>query len=112
MIINGTPYQAHRIAWLVMTGREPDKWIDHINRDKSDNRFCNLRDVSWSVNQHNLKSSKIQNKIGLLGVSKHGKKWIAQIQKDGKKLYIGLFDTPEIAHAAYMEKKATLHCGR
>src|SRR6202035_4009666 len=39
--IGGHPYCAHRLAWLYMTGTWPKDEIDHINRVRSDNRFCN-----------------------------------------------------------------------
>jgi len=46
--INRKDYQAHRLAWLYEYGNFPKQTIDHINRIKTDNRICNLRDVSQS----------------------------------------------------------------
>jgi hypothetical protein len=43
---------AHRLAWFLGTGQQPQE-IDHINRDRSDNRLCNLRSVNRSTNQLN-----------------------------------------------------------
>jgi len=106
--VNGTYFQSHRLAWLYTYGVWPTGYIDHINHNKSDNRICNLRDVSWSENLHNLKSAKVSNKSRLLGVSPYKNRWIAQIQKDKRKLHIGVFDTPEEAHAAYVLKKQEL----
>lgn len=108
IIIQGTPYQAHRLAWLYSYGSWPAQYIDHINGIKSDNRLTNLRDVSWSTNQHNLKSAKITNKIGFLGVSRYKNRWIAQIQKNKVKTHIGVYDTPEEASEAYQKVKALL----
>lgn len=60
-------YQGHRIAWLYMTGEWPKALIDHINRDPSDNRWANLRDVTASGNQFN-RSISPKNKSGVKGV--------------------------------------------
>jgi hypothetical protein len=50
--IGGVQYTAHRLAWVLMTGKQPD-FIDHINGLKHDNRFVNLRDVTASENMKN-----------------------------------------------------------
>ena len=49
----GSKYRAHRLAWLYVTGAWPDLEIDHINRDRSDNRIDNLMEVTGSLNCHN-----------------------------------------------------------
>lgn len=65
----GRVYMAHTLAVLYMTGELPQKpkQVDHINRCKSDNRWCNLRVVSQSVNQHNTGLRK-DNALGVRGV--------------------------------------------
>ena len=50
--INGRQYRAHRIAYIIMTGRKPE-YIDHIDGNRSNNRWCNLRNVTASQNQRN-----------------------------------------------------------
>lgn len=50
--IKGVNYAAHRIAWVLMTGEQPE-FIDHINGLRHDNRFVNLRSVSSSENNLN-----------------------------------------------------------
>lgn len=49
-------YQAHRVAWFLMTGQQPNE-IDHVDRDKANNQWANLRDVTHSANCLNRRSS-------------------------------------------------------
>jgi len=65
---DGSQYYAHRLAWLFVTGEWPSEYIDHINRDKSDNRFDNLRVVSSGENSRNVSKSS-RNTSGQVGVS-------------------------------------------
>jgi len=112
--ILGKKYQAHRLAWLYVYGKWPDMHIDHINGVREDNRIENLRDVDMTTNIQNLKKAMISNKsCGLLGVSfdANRKKFRAQIKYEGRKISIGMFDSPEDAHQAYLVKKRQLHEG-
>lgn len=105
-------YLNHRLAWLYVHAEWPEEQIDHINGCRSDNRLANLRKVSASINQQNQRKARLDNKCGLLGVSSSGKRWQARISyPGGKDTYLGLFDTPELAHAAYLEAKRRLHPG-
>ena len=107
----GKFYKSHRVAWLLAHGNWPEGEIDHINGDKLDNRLCNLRDVSKSVNQQNLKQAKACNKVGLLGVSIKGNRFVAQIKINQKKLWLGTFVTATEAHEAYVKAKREIHIG-
>lgn len=98
-------YKSHRIIWFLMTGKWPKNQIDHINGIRNDNRFCNLREATGS--QNNANSSK-RNSTGYKGVCKNNNKWQSQIKIDGKKIYLGLYDTPEEAHAVYVVKAKEL----
>lgn len=95
-------YQAHRLAWLYVTGEWPKDQIDHIDGVRLHNMFENLREVSNSENGKN-QGRNSKNKSGYMGVSwaKRDKRWKAQITVDGEKLRLGLFRTAEDAHAAY-----------
>ncbi len=72
--------------------------VDHINRNKLDNRKCNLRIVEATQNQYN-KGLQSNNTSGYPGVGfkKREQKWRARIQYKGKEKYIGLFNTKEDA---------------
>ena len=102
---------AHRLAWLYMTGGWPEKHIDHIDGNKRNNRFDNLRDVSRFANLQNMRNATKANACGYLGVCRHGNKWIMQIMANGVRHRQGGFSTPEEAHQAYLEMKRKLHGG-
>jgi hypothetical protein len=111
--INGMEFKAHRLAWLHFHGVMPTHDIDHINGNRADNRIANLRDVSRSMNLQNQTRPRTDNTSGYRGVSLHksGKRWKAQIMVNGRKQYIGYFNTPEAAHAAYLAAKLRFHPG-
>jgi hypothetical protein len=104
-------YKAHRLAWLFMTGEWPKNQIDHINRIKNDNRWANLRDVTNAANVQNVHGARSNSKSGFLGVTKHANKFRAAIGHKGKQEYLGLFDTADQAHAAYVIAKRRVHEG-
>jgi hypothetical protein len=101
-------YYAHRLAWLYMTGEWPKKQIDHINLDKADNRWRNLRLATPSQNICN-QGHRITSRLGLKGVYPNGKRFAAQITIDGICHHLGTFDTPELAHSAYVDAADVLH---
>ena len=109
--IKNRDYMAHRLAWLLQYGTWPKGQIDHINGNRSDNRISNLRDVDRVINIQNQVKAQAGSKSGLLGVSPHNGRWLAQISIGGRKKYIGMFDTPELAHAAYVNVKRGVHHG-
>lgn len=92
-------YYAHRLAWLVMTGEWPEAEIDHKNRNTDDNRWSNLRAATPTQNRGNMGGIK-GSAAGLKGVTKSAKCELWQARIGGR--YLGLFKTPEAAHAAYM----------
>jgi hypothetical protein len=74
--------------------------IDHINRDKLDNRLENLRVITSKENSYNRTKNKSSNNI-YKGVSKRGNKYVASITKDGIKKEITGFETEEDAAKVY-----------
>ena len=95
--IAGRSYQCHIVAWAWMTGRWPKRTIDHINSDKLDNRWANLRlatqqQQTWNrKRRHGAKSPYIGIWRTLEG------RWAATCSKE----YLGNFDTAEEAAEAY-----------
>jgi len=93
-------FLAHRLAWFYVFGEWPNQ-IDHINRDRCDNRIANLRLSNPTLNQHNRDVSR-NNTSGTTGVSfiTKAKRWQATIGIDGKNANLGLFTTKDLAIAA------------
>lgn len=79
--------------------------VDHINRNKLDNRRSNLRFITQSQNVFNSKILTT-NKSGYRGVyyKKDAKKWCARIEIAKKLHYLGYFNNPKEAAAAYNQK--------
>ncbi|CZW64547.1 HNH endonuclease [Enterobacter hormaechei subsp. steigerwaltii] len=100
--------KAHRIAFLLMTGSWPKSYIDHINRNPSDNRFCNLREVTPLQNTMN-RSVASNNTSGVAGVSYEERrgKWRAHIKVNGKMKSLGYFKRKEDAIAARKKGEET-----
>jgi hypothetical protein len=94
--IDGRKYMAHRLAWFYVHGEWPGGRLDHRKNkcfaDKSDNRIANLRPASHSGNLANTGPSS-NNSSGFKGVSWHKQlqKWAAQIEHNGKRIYLGLY---------------------
>lgn len=102
---DGVRYKAHRLAWLHVYGEWPEGDLDHQNMDRSDNRIDNLRPATNSQNQANS-CLRVNNSSGFRGVwlmrdHKRAKPWVAKIRKDGKRIHLGYFATPEEGHAAF-----------
>lgn len=107
--VYGVRYYSHRLVWLYMTGEWPKEQIDHINLNKKDNRFDNLREATPTQNGANMSAHK-RNSLGLKGVTLYRTgKYFAQIRANGKCIYLGYFDTAEEAHAAYVEAAKKYH---
>ena len=110
--IDGKLYYSHRLAWLYVYGVWPTNDIDHKDHDKKNNVIANLRDATRSENLQNMVDAKISNiSTGLLGscFSKSHGKYIASISVGRKRKHIGVFQTAELAHKAYVEAKRVLH---
>ncbi|PZO66178.1 MAG: hypothetical protein DI635_00715 [Pseudoxanthomonas suwonensis] len=111
--IGGTTYKAHRLAWLYQYGEWPNGPIDHIDGNPSNNAIVNLRIGSNGINQQNVRRKQKNNTSGFMGVHKRSdsNRYRACVSLGGKNLFFGSFETPEEAHAVYLEKKRKLHAG-
>lgn len=107
---DGRSYVAHRLAWLHVCGDWPDLDIDHRDGQRANNAFANLRQASDSQNAQN-RAIRSDNSSGFPGVGWHKGKgaWQAKIGINSRRFFLGIFDTPEEAHAAYLSAKARKH---
>lgn len=96
----------HRLVWLYVHGEWPTETIDHINGVPGDDRISNLRPASYSQNNANRRA---EQKFKGVSRSKGRQRWAAAIHKDNKRIYLGVFGTPEEAHTAYQQAARLLH---
>jgi HNH endonuclease/AP2 domain len=102
-------YSAGPLAWFYVTGNWPENEIDHEDRNRSNNKFSNLRKAT--VNQNQANASRYNNALGYRGVTKNSiGSWRAIIKFDNKSRHIGNYDTPEKAALAY-DQAARNHFG-
>ena len=111
--INQKRYVAHRLAWLYIHGDMPNNQLDHINRNKSDNRIENLRECNNAENSQNKINPLSTNKSGYFGVSYYKNRklnpYVASIYANGTNTHIGCYNNPIDAHEAYVKAKKQLH---
>lgn len=108
--VDGVLYKAHRLAWLYVTSEWPSMRIDHKDTDTQNNRFENLRLATHSQNIANSRR-RSDNTSGFKGVhlQKSTGRWVAYINKDCQRFYLGQFDSAESAHQAYTDAANKLH---
>lgn len=99
MRIGQKHYFAHRLIMEAFCG-ESEQQVDHIDRNKTNNNFENLRYCSSSENSLNRDYSDKAK-----GCYWDRKKWRAKISIDGKLKHLGCFDNEHDAHQAFLEAK-------
>ena len=85
-------YKAHRLAWLYVYGEWPSEQVDHVNRDRSDNRIANLRLACTHINSQNA-SRRHSNTSGHTGVywQKRERKWEARVTWHRRGITLGSY---------------------
>jgi hypothetical protein len=103
-------YLAHRLFWLLHTGSDPGQFtIDHIDGDKSNNKFLNLR-LATQAEQMRNRLRQTNNMSGCRGVcwKKAQRKFIAYIYFNKKNIHIGSYATLDQAIIARKAKEIEL----
>ena len=104
--INKKSYLAHNLAWLYIYGYVPYR-IDHKDCNDLNNSIDNLRPCSQAQNRAN--SRKKNSRSGFKGVAKNGSGWMAYIGVSGKRICLGTFSDPEVAHREYVKKAIEIY---
>ena len=102
--IDGVRHTANRLAWYMATGQDPGELeVDHIHGNAAGDGIANLRLATKGQNQGNRRGAAKHSTTGIRGVfwDNHRRRFRAQIRVNGKAIYLGYFDDPWTAAAAY-----------
>jgi hypothetical protein len=103
----GVKYMASRLAWVIVNGKWPTHYIDHIDGNKLNNEWRNLREATPSQNAINSNHAR---KSPYRGVSPHYRRWRARITISREnRIHLGCFSTAEEAHEAYKQAAIKYH---
>lgn len=108
--ILGRQYKAHRLAFLHMTGKWPSEEVDHINGDRANNKWSNLRESTRTGNNQNRPMHR-RNTSGVKGVSfdKKYQKWGVKVCVNSKQINLGYYDDLELADLVATEARNKYH---
>ena len=119
--VDGVEYGEHRLIWKLVHGEDPDV-INHKDHNRSNNRLNNLENGTCADNNRHSAAATNTLPLGVKQLKDKGiaySRYMARATVDGKRLYLGTYETPEQAHNAYLEviqcqqssttRSATLH---
>jgi hypothetical protein len=95
--LDGKSWYLHRLIFTWMTGQQPFN-VDHANLDRSDNRWCNLRNATLSQNSSNVRP---RSATGYKGVSLERGVYRASIKHQGENIRLGRYSSAEDAAMAH-----------
>lgn len=99
--VDKNSYVAHRLGWYMVTGEYPEKHIDHIDGDRANNAFSNLRLATPLENTQNKSFETGRKKKRGTHFRKAEGKWCAKIRHNYKDMWLGFFDSEDSASEAY-----------
>lgn len=104
---NKKEYRAHRLAWLLHTGEQPPKFLDHADGVRHNNKWYNLREATKQENSRN-RIKRVGCSSDYKGVSwcKKSQQWKSYITVAKKYIHLGNFASEEEAAKTY-DKLAT-----
>jgi hypothetical protein len=102
-------YQLHRLVWVWVYGNDPGAIeMDHRDRNRTNNRWYNLRLADFTQNRINT-ATQSNNTTGVRGVNKRGDTYVARIRVRNKRHHLGSFASLEEAAVAYKKAAEQLH---
>lgn len=103
--ITGRTYFMHR----ELTGPDPGEDVDHANGNSLDNRRSNLRIATRQQNNWNRRPQRGSSSpyVGVSWAKDRGL-WVAAIERNDRKIWIGSFESAEEAARAYDAKALEL----
>lgn len=108
--INGWDYAVHRVIYLWHYGESPQV-VDHIDRDKRNNRIENLRAATIAQNAWNV-DIRTDGKVPYKGITYRPEKkkpWIFELRANGKRVIHQSFSSLKEAVAAAREARRVYH---
>src|ERR1043166_1081563 len=106
IVVDTELYYAHRLAFLHVTGKWPKINVDHINNNRTDNRWENLREANVFESAWNMRTFK--NSSGVKGVYRSFGKWQAKLKAKHKSV-TARFETLDEAEKWIKQKREELH---
>lgn len=108
--IDRKTYMANRLAVLYETGEDPEFLVDHKDNNPSNNRYNNLRNATYSQNNHNVRLRK-DSTSKVKGVTYHKSSGLyqARVTVNRKQIYLGLFEDLELADLVCIEARNLYH---
>lgn len=107
--VKGQTVLLHRLAFLLMNGSFPSEVVDHIDQNKLNNKFNNLRLASYSQNACNSKTRKSETNIRNVYFNKKLNKFEVKIKHKYKSYFFGLFDSAKEAEQVAIKERKRLH---
>lgn len=103
--IGGKAFKRGRLMFLAFHGVMPDPQVDHWDGNSLNDKPGNLREATGTQNawNHRKRARRIPLPMGVRSM-KSGR-FQARIAVNKKMIHLGAFETPDLAHAKYIEAR-------